>query len=65
MPNDGSLLRAGRKGTPLLVGMKVSMESVIREESNALIATSVIKNTYKQRLKEHLLGHSAIGVIII
>jgi len=38
MPNVGSLVKAGRMGTPLLVRMKISMESVTREAPNALIS---------------------------
>jgi len=55
MPDVGSQLKQIEKAIPLLVGMRVSMGSVIRERPNVLIASSVICYTYKQRLKEHLL----------
>ncbi len=38
IPNVGSQIKPGRKGTPLLVEMMVSMESVTREAPNALIS---------------------------
>ncbi len=62
MPNDGSLVRTERKGTPLLAGMRMSRASMTSEESIALFVHSVISSSYQGGIREHLLGYIPIGV---